>query len=220
AEFAGNTAFVSGEHSYSYSELFAFARGIRDAIISSGHGGAERIGIVGGDSVQTTASLLSIWSIGAAFVPVNVHFPAYRNAAIIKEAGLDLILTSRPGMDWPKYLPEAAGSFDLIHTGEIAPVAKSLPLPQPDPADVAYLFFTSGSTGTPKGVPISHANLSSFMHAFLSDPDYRFGPRDRFLQMFELTFDLSMVSTLAPLSVGGSCCVVPQQGIAYMNIID
>jgi amino acid adenylation domain-containing protein len=220
SRFRNRPAFVSGNKSYSYDELFAYACGIRDAIVDSGHGNAERIGIVGGDSVQTTASLLSIWSVGAAFVPVNVHFPAWRNAAIIEEAGLDLILTSRLESVWPKYLPEASGKFDLVHTSDIAPVSKALRLPEPDPSDVAYLFFTSGSTGIPKGVPITHANLSSFMHAFLSDSRYGFGPEDRFLQMFELTFDLSVVSILAPLSVGGCCCVVPQKGITYMNIID
>lgn len=220
AEYGSRPAFTSGNATHSYDEFYAVARGIRDTVVGLGHGKAKRIGIIAGDSLQTTASILSVWSIGAAFVPLNVHFPADRNARIIEEAGLDLILTSRPGDDWPKYLPEPSDSFKVLGTRGIEPVSETLHFPRVDPSDLAYLFFTSGSTGVPKGVPITHANLSAFMNTFISRMGYQFTPEDRFLQMFELTFDLSIVSMLAPLSVGGCCCTVPQKGIAYMNIID
>jgi non-ribosomal peptide synthetase component F len=68
-------------------------------------------------------------------------------------------------------------------------------------------------------VPISHANLSAFMDAVLSEKSNGFNPGDRFLQMFERTFDLSIVSFLAPWSVGACCCVVPEGGIHFMNIL-
>jgi amino acid adenylation domain-containing protein len=220
AQHGSRPAFSSRGATYSYNEFFAIARGIRDDIVRLGYGDAERIGIVAGDSVQTSASILSISSVGAAFVPLNVHFPAERNARIIAEAGLDLILSSRPGNEWPSYLPEPAGTFQLLHTPDIRPVAEALSFPRSEPSDLAYLFFTSGSTGIPKGVPITHANLSAFMDTFISKMGYGFTAEDRFLQMFALTFDLSIVSTLAPLSVGGCCCAIPQKGIAYMNVID
>jgi len=217
-QYADRPAFSSGDNTYSYRQFFAIARGIRDEIVRMGYGNARRIGIVAGDSVHTSASILTIWSVGAAFVSLNVHYPAERNARIIEEAGLDLILTSRAGREWPRYLPQADGRFRLLHTGEIEPASAPLTFPAARPSDLAYLFFTSGSTGIPKGVPISHANLSAFMNIYLSGMGYDFTPEDRFLQMFALTFDLSVVSTVAPLSVGGCCCTIPQTGIAYMNI--
>lgn len=114
-QYANRPAFSSGNSSYSYSEFFAIARGIHDEIVRMGYANARRIGIVAGDSVHTSASILSIWSIGAAFVSLNVHYPADRNARIIEEAGLDLILTSRPGQEWPRYLPQPDGTFQLLH---------------------------------------------------------------------------------------------------------
>jgi amino acid adenylation domain-containing protein len=217
-QYAERPAFSSGDSSYSYRQFFAIARGIHDEIARMGYGNARRIGIVAGDSVHTSASILSIWSVGAAFVSLNVHYPAERNARIIEDAGLDLVLTSRPGQEWPRYLPRPDGTFQLLHTSDIEPASAPLTFPAAKPSDLAYLFFTSGSTGIPKGVPISHANLSAFMNTYLSGMGYDFTQEDRFLQMFALTFDLSVVSTVAPLSVGGCCCTIPQTGIAYMNI--
>ena len=37
--------------------------------------------------------------------------------------------------------------------------------------------------------------------------------------MFELTFDLSVMSFLVPMCVGGSCYVVPDAGVQYINIM-
>ena len=219
-KYGSRPAFSSGDSVYSYSEFFAIARGIRDRIVELGFGDAERIGIIAGDSVQTSASILSIWSLGAAFVSLNVHNPTERNAIIIEQAGLDLVLTSRPDESWPKYLPQQDDVYTLLHTRDIEPVYKPLTFADTKPSDIAYLFFTSGSTGIPKGVPISNANLSAFMNTFISGMDYNFNPEDRFLQMVALTIDLSVVSTIAPLSVGACCCTIPQEGIAYMNIMD
>lgn len=217
---AKRPAFSSGGITLSYSDLFALAHGIRDHIVEQGFGHARRVGIVTSVSAQTYASLLSVWSLGAAYVPINCHNPAERNARIIQQARLDLILTSRGPQSWPTHLPDSAGMPRVLSTLNTGPNAAPLEFVRSAPSEVAYIFFTSGSTGSPKGVPISHANLSAFMHTMLSGHGYEFDAEDRFLQMFERTFDLSIVSILAPWSVGGCCCVVPEKGIAYMNILD
>src|SRR5262249_52077554 len=49
---------------------------------------------------------------------------------------------------------------------------------------------------------------------------YDFNRNDRFLQMFELTFDLSVFSFLVPLSVGASFYPLPQKGMAYLEVAD
>ncbi len=68
---------------------------------------------------------------------------------------------------------------------------------------IAYILFTSGTTGKPKGVPISYSNLQHFYEGFW-DLGYQLTASDRFLQMFELTFDLSVSSFLIPLCLGAS----------------
>ncbi|MGH8195788.1 MAG: amino acid adenylation domain-containing protein [Woeseiaceae bacterium] len=212
-------ALISGGTEVSYKRLFATARGIRDEIIEQGFGHAKRIGIVTSVSIETYASLLAVWSLGAAYVPLNSHNPVERNARIIERARLNLILTSRVREDWSTYLPDAHRSPRVLSTRNVRPGVGRLEFPEVERSALAYIFFTSGSTGTPKGVPISHANLSAFMNAVLTDGNDGFIAEDRFLQMFERTFDLSIVSFLAPWSVGACCCVVPEGGIHFMNIL-
>jgi non-ribosomal peptide synthetase component F len=54
----------------------------------------------------------------------------------------------------------------------------------------------------------------------LESGKYDFNRNDRFLQMFELTFDLSVFSFLVPLSVGASFYPIPPRGITYLEVAD
>jgi non-ribosomal peptide synthetase component F len=49
-------------------------------------------------------------------------------------------------------------------------------------------------------------------------PEFSFTADDRFLQMFDLTFDLSIMSMLTPLLVGASAHVPPAKGAGYLSV--
>lgn len=83
--------------------------------------------------------------------------------------------------------------------------------------DLAYILFTSGSTGKPKGVPISRGNLSSFMAAFWNI-GFNLTEEDKCLQCFDLSFDLSVISYLVPLTVGACVFTIPAGGVKYLAI--
>ena len=84
--------------------------------------------------------------------------------------------------------------------------------------DLLTLIYTSGTTGNPKGVQITHENLSNFTDAFWN-LNYTINNTDRCLQMFDLTFDLSVVSYLAPILKGACVYTVSNTGIKYLEVL-
>ena len=76
--------------------------------------------------------------------------------------------------------------------------------------DLAYILFTSGSTGRPKGVSITFGNINAFIEGFEA-LGLQLNEDDRCLQMFDLTFDLSVGSYLPPL-LYGSCTYTVKPG--------
>ena len=73
---------------------------------------------------------------------------------------------------------------------------------------LAYVLFTSGSTGMPKGVPISLQNIRAFAEN-IEGMNLDISEQPRFLQVFELTFDLSVFSYLVHLLYGASVNILP-----------
>jgi D-alanine--poly(phosphoribitol) ligase subunit 1 len=194
---------------YTYRELFEKSARIRSLLDSKLGAHEKRIGIVADSSFETYASILGILFSGRAYVPVLSSSPHERNAYCLDHADVHAIISSDAKTDFRK---------KRIDLGEI-PTSSDLKPPAPiKEDDLAYILFTSGSTGVPKGVPISYGNLSGFFRAFLDSGDMQFSPKDRFLQMFDLTFDLSVMSMLTPWLVGGSCHCVPQTGHGFLNI--
>ena len=82
---------------------------------------------------------------------------------------------------------------------------------------LAYILFTSGSTGIPKGVMITKSNVAHYVEAFWN-MDYIIDENDRWLQMFELTFDFSVMAYLLPLLKGACVYTIPKGELKFSYI--
>ena len=110
-------------------------------------------------------------------------------------------------------VPEAANVGELArrwrpHTVVGADLASG-ESPAPPPVDLgspAYVLFTSGSTGHPKGVLVTHRNVSALVDA--SVERFEITETDRFSQMFDTTFDLSVFDMFVAWE-RGACVVCP-----------
>src|SRR5262245_35706466 len=207
------------DRSYSYGELSGLCSAICALLRAHGIRKGDRVGVFTENAIYTYASLLAIWGCGACYVPLNPENPVDRNLAIIGDAGITLLLYTAQ--------EEKARALSRTSEGECRPVnnrvtlapSKLEPVDQMH-GDLCYLLFTSGTTGKPKGVPIYHRNLSAFLDMMLASGRYDFNRNDRFLQMFELTFDLSVFSFLVPLSVGASFYPIPRKRMTYLEVAD
>lgn len=203
-----NAFFIQGVF-YTYAELGKRITQIRTQIRTIPED-EKTIGVWATDAIETYASIFAIWFEGRIFVPLHPDAPKERNERILHEAGIKYLLS---------HDPVAFATVNVISTG--APgltTTQEMPLGE-TANDLAYILFTSGTTGLPKGVPVSVANLTAFVTAFFS-AGYTITEEDRFLQNFDLTFDLSFMCYLIPLLKGACCYTVPHNVIKFTYVYD
>lgn len=203
-------AFFIKDKGYTYANFTRIIHSIRTEIKKSIPETEKRIGLVTYDDIYTYASIVALWFEGKAYVPVQANAPVERNQSIWASTNTTVMLSSHKNNP---YTQKSICTSELHDNGYNA-----LPIVQPKPADLAYILFTSGSTGKPKGVPISFENLQGLITAIDADPLFQLNEEDKCLQMFELTFDFSLVTLLPPLLAGACLYTIPSDAIKYFYI--
>ena len=133
---------------------------------------------------ESYAAILGCWITGNGYVPINFNFPQSRTQEILSQTNMKYCIGCSKSIE--EVLPLKGFSLDLVK------------------GDKAYLIFTSGTTGVPKGVPITQNNLEAFATHYLNHNSIKFTSKDKFLQSYELTFDVSIFCFLMPFLTGGT----------------
>jgi D-alanine--poly(phosphoribitol) ligase subunit 1 len=206
-------AYCTEDERYSYRDLQRRVFAIQGILETDPGSSGSLVGVLADGSFDSYACVLAILRSGRGFVPINPEHPTARNAGILRQADVSVLLT--PG-DARGAAEPFASEVSLLVARSEGPVAE-IPAARTAAEDVAYLLFTSGSTGQPKGVPISRANLNAFLSAFQASG---FAPQagDRVLQMFDFTFDFSVASYLASLAAGATVYPVPRSNAKFAEI--
>jgi D-alanine--poly(phosphoribitol) ligase subunit 1 len=198
-------AFCINDEYFSYSNFVARVAAIAK-LLEQNH--QNEIALIANDDLDTYAAIFAIWFTGKMYVPLNPDTPAGRNQNVIDQVGIKTTLRSE---DTSK-LPSPAFEEAIVYLQKMVSNAQFT-------GELAYIFFTSGSTGVPKGVMITKENVAAFADAFEA-MGYDISEQDRCLQMFELTFDLSVMSFLIPLLKGACVYTIPKGSVKYSYIFE
>lgn len=156
-------------------------------------------------------AILGIGKTGAGYLPIDVDYPRDRIGAILRDAGVGVLVTghgrqkewaAEPGLRVIDLPGEMAGILDRPAVG-FANRAR--------PADLAYVIYTSGSTGRPKGVMIAHGSL--FNYSYWAWESYVGKGKAVFGLFTSISFDLTVTAVFVPLLKGGTIRIYGEEEV-------
>jgi amino acid adenylation domain-containing protein len=192
-----------GEWSTTYDELLTGARALAATLRSCGVGEEELVGVLLEDRARYPQTVVGVWMADAAFLPLGTGDPPTRRNAVIRDAGLRVVVTTR------RWVPALPAGMRPVLLDELAPVATYAASARPLPADrLAYAISTSGSTGVPKAALLEHRGLAA-LAAWTTDGPLAVTPKDRVLQWAPPTVDAFVAELIQALACGGTLVFPP-----------
>ncbi|MCP5108557.1 MAG: amino acid adenylation domain-containing protein, partial [bacterium] len=195
ARTPGRIAVVDYRSYMTYSRLNQTVTHSAHRLVERGAASGDIVGIMMERSIEMIVGIYGILKAGAAYLPINPHYPQERIDFMLKDSNAKILLTKesdifRPGPRTPHPVTRNRGF-------------------QPA-ASLSYVIYTSGSTGRPKGVLIERRPLINRLNWM--QKAYPIGEQDVLLQKTTITFDVSVWELFWWSIVGASVCLLEPGG--------
>ena len=202
------TAVCDTRVALSYEDLDARSNRLARVLRDRGTGPGSIVGICLDRGADLIVSLLAVLKSGAAYLPLDPHYPRERLGYMLSDAGAAVAVTDLASRE---VLPSGGWAvLDLDADAEYIAGAPAGPLDdvRVRETDLAYVLYTSGTTGRPKAVEVTHANVSRLLAS--THDWFEFDDDDVWTMFHSHAFDFSVWEMWGALAYGGRLVVVPR----------
>ncbi|MEM9142877.1 MAG: amino acid adenylation domain-containing protein [Bacteroidota bacterium] len=216
-----NEAFRFGDKSLTYADLNHKADQLAACLHKLGINKGDRVGIYMFRCLECAVAVYGIMKAGAAFVPIDPSLPISRVEFLLKDCGIQHLVTHPNLKKKHRRILESNTSLkSMIGISENYPLntiswetvyrtsLKEYSKVALQGDDLAYVMYTSGSTGYPKG--IMHTHFSGLSYARLSAKQFGLTSKDRLAGHAPLHFDISTMGYLSIPVVGATTVIIPE----------
>lgn len=218
--FPDKAAFICGKEQLTYGVLASRVQQLANLLRSQGVRPGDRVGIYLHRSLETAVAIYGILRAGAVYVPLSPKAPPERNAYVMEDCGIEVLVThpsqhrnlqrllaARTQVQTIIGGRRVEGSHVTVFSWEDIAEASTTAWapPRQVETDLAYIIYTSGSTGHPKGIMHSHASGLAFARNAVAR--YQLGPDDRFGNHAPIYFDISQLAYFGAPLVGATAII-------------
>lgn len=206
-------AVRQADKSVTYKELNFLVEHYSETLLDSELQPEAPVGVFMDRSVEMVASIVALWRLGYAYVPIETSFPKQRIENIIDATKMSAIITK---IAYKKYLPAADQLTVIDEEYVVKNPGRSYDEIRIVPNTLSYVIFTSGSTGKPKGVMIEHGGMMNHANGMIHQLGLT--ADSTIAQTASHSFDISVWQLTTILLVGGTVAIYSKDDQA--NLID
>ncbi|PJD91415.1 MAG: hypothetical protein CK424_07280 [Legionella sp.] len=214
-----NKIAITDSHvNFTYKQLNKITDFFAEHLVSLGLENGHHAAICANSEINTIISIIAILKVGAAYVPINNHYPTIHIKNILQDCNPFIFLTNHNidqnilslcknlGMRLifldaylNKFNPKTISKINKTHI---------------DPTQLAYVIYTSGTTGKPKGVMVNHRAIIRLVR----NTNYiKIRKYDSIAQAASISFDAATFEIWGALLNGCKLVVIPNATLLNTN---
>ena len=199
------TAIVFRDKQLTYRELDELTDRLAAYLQQMGVKPEQAVGVMIDRSELMAVYPIAVMKAGAAYMPLDSHFPEERLQFMCEDAGVSLILADDGIVS--QAMPHYSGKVFCASELDTLKKPANKPVAAITPDNMFVILYTSGSTGKPKGCMLEHGNIVNFCHWYVKEFDVT--KEDRAVAYANFGFDAHMMDLYPALSVGASVYIIP-----------